>query len=46
VNKTIKNTKDVLKRMEEILNQAGEPSKAKPNAIQLLLARAKLGKKE
>lgn len=44
----LKNTKDVVKRMEEIINEKG-PAKdgtGKPNAIQTLLAKANLGKKE
>ncbi|MCJ7611256.1 MAG: hypothetical protein MUP19_03260 [Candidatus Aminicenantes bacterium] len=37
---------DVLKEMEQALNETGGVNKpAKPNAIQGLLAKAKLGKK-
>ena len=42
----LKNTKDVVKKMEEIINEKG-PAKdrtGKPNAIQSLLAKTKLGK--
>ena len=47
VNKTIKNTKDVLRRMEEILNdtETGEANKTtKPNVLEILKSKTGLNR--
>jgi len=47
VNKILKNTKDVVKRMEEILNEteASEPNKAtKPNILEMLKSKTGLNR--
>ena len=46
MNKILKNTKDVVKRMDEIINE-NEPSQAKttlPNALEGMKARAELNR--